>query len=135
MDVTSLYYCIPHSDGLKALKHFLNKRAIQKPSTDTLIRLAELLLNKNTFSFSSGVSSQVSGEAMGTKMGSSYACIFMGHFEYLLLQQYNTPVPKFYKRYIDDIIGATSINYSQLLDFINFVQNFHQAVTFTYQIP
>ena len=41
MEVTSLYTCIPISDGLKALKHFLNKRATQDPPTDTLIRLAE----------------------------------------------------------------------------------------------
>ena len=41
MEVTSLYTCIPLSDGLKALKHFLNKRASQDPPTDTLIRLAE----------------------------------------------------------------------------------------------
>ena len=75
-----------------------------------------------------------SGIAMGMKMGSSYVCIIMGHFEYLLLQQYNKPVPKFYKRYIDDIIGATSMNSSQLLDFINFVKNSHPAVKFTYQI-
>ena len=42
IDVTSLYTCIPHSDGLKALEHFLNKRTTQDPPTDTLIRLVEL---------------------------------------------------------------------------------------------
>ena len=56
-----------------------------------------------------------------------YTCIF----EYLLLQLYNKLVPEINKKYIDDI-GATSMNYNQLLDFINFVQNFHPAVKFTY---
>ena len=69
--------------------------------------------------------SQVSGVAMGTKMG---------HFEYLVVQQYNKPVPQYYKRYIDDIIGAIAMNYSQLLNFINFVHNFDPAVKFTFQI-
>ena len=41
IDVTSLYTCIPHSDGQKAFKQFLNKRATPDPPTDTLIRLAE----------------------------------------------------------------------------------------------
>ena len=68
MDVTSLYTHILHSDGLKALKHFLNKCATKEPSTDTLIHLAELVLNKNTFSFSK----QVNGIAMGTKMDPRY---------------------------------------------------------------
>ena len=66
-------------------------------------------------------------------VGPSYASIFMGYFEYLLLQQYNKLMPETYKRYNDDIIGTTSINCNQLLDFINFVQNFHSAVKFTYQ--
>ena len=67
MDVTSLYTCIPHSDGLKALKHFLSKRTTPDPPTDTLIRLAELVLNKSNFSFRDEVFSQISGVAMGTK--------------------------------------------------------------------
>ena len=67
-------------------------------------------------------------------MGPSYVCIFMGYFEYLLLQEYNKPVPEFYKRYIYDIIGANSMHYNQLVDFINFVHNLHPAVKFTYQI-
>ena len=99
-----------------------------------MIRLAELVLNKNTFSFRDEVFSQMSGVAMGTKMGPSYACLFMGHLEHTLLQQYKKPVPEIYKRYIDDGIGATSLSYNQLLDFINFVQNFHPAVKFTYEI-
>ena len=86
-------------------QNFLNKRATADPPTDTLIRLAELVLNKNTFSFRDEVFSQMSGVAMGTKMGPSYACLFMGHLEH-----------------------------NQLLDFINFVQNFHPAVKFTYEI-
>ena len=67
---------------------------------------------------------QVTGVGIGMKMGSSYAYIFMEHLEYLLLQQCNKPVPKVYKRYI----GATSMNYDQLIDF---VQNFYPAVKFT----
>ena len=76
----------------------------------------------------------MSGVAMGTNMGPRYACLFMGHLEHTLLQQYKEPVPEIYKRYIDDGIGATSLSYNQLLDFINFVQNFHPAVKSTYEI-
>ena len=66
---------------------------------------------------------------MVTKMGASYACIFMGYFEYLLLQ-----VVQHYNKRYTDIIGTTLMNCNQLLVFINFVQNFHPAVKFTYQI-
>ena len=76
----------------------------------------------------------MNGVAMGTKMGPSYTCLFMGHLEHTPLQQYKKLVPEIYKRYIDGGIGATSLSYNQLLDFINFVQNFHPAVKFTHEI-
>ena len=60
----------------------------------------------------------MSGVAIGTKMGPSYACLFMGLLEHTLLKQYKKPAPEIYKRYIDDGIGATSLSYNQLLDFI-----------------
>ena len=70
----------------------------------------------------------MNGVAMDTKMGRSYACIFLRQFEY------NTLVPECYKRCIDDIIGVTSMNYSQVHDFIIFLQNVHHDVKFTYQV-
>nr|KAG5714367.1 hypothetical protein BaRGS_018584 [Batillaria attramentaria] len=39
---------------------------------------------------------------MGTKMGPSYACLFMGYLEYRMQSLYTGPVPELYKRYIDD---------------------------------
>ena len=76
---------------------------------DTLIRLAEVVLNKIFFllSFRDEVFLQMSGVAIGKKMGPSYVCLFMGHFDYTLLQQYKKPVPRIYSRDIDDSIGAT----------------------------
>ena len=44
---------IPNRDGLLALTHFLNKRAVLQPPTHTLVGLAELvpfLITLNTFS-------------------------------------------------------------------------------------
>lgn len=51
MDIKSLYTVIPNNDGLQALKHHLNLRPVQQPPTDTLVRLAELVLNLNSFEF------------------------------------------------------------------------------------
>ena len=49
MDVKSLYTSIPHEDGLIALRHFLDQRPDPEPPTNTLIRLAELVLQKISF--------------------------------------------------------------------------------------
>ncbi len=67
MDVKSLYTVIPHHDGLRALKFFLDKRPVQEPSTSVLVRLAELVLTlNNNFSFDGEHYQQISGVAMGT---------------------------------------------------------------------
>eukprot|EP00061_Rhincodon_typus_P007891 g30021.t1 len=50
----------------------------QSPSTDTLICLTKLVLTLNNFSFNSSHPLQTKGVAMGTQMGPSYACLFVG---------------------------------------------------------
>ena len=55
------------------LKFFFDKRPVQEPSTSVLVRLAELVLTLNNFSFDGEHYQQISGEAMGTKMGPNYA--------------------------------------------------------------
>ena len=77
MDVKSLFTVIPHRDGLEALTFFFNKRTVSEPSTTTLIRLAELVLTLNNFSFDGEHYQQISGVAMGTKMRPSYANLFV----------------------------------------------------------
>ena len=81
MDVKSLYTVIPHHDGLRALKFFLDKRPNQEPSTSVLVRLAELVLTLNNFFFDGEHYQQISGVAMGTKMGPNYANLFVGFVE------------------------------------------------------
>ena len=102
MDVKSLYTVIPHHNGLRALKFFLDKRPVQEPSTSVLVRLAELVLTLNNFSFDGEHYQQISGVAMGTKMGPNYANLFVGFVEKQIFEQYTDPTPDYLGRYIDD---------------------------------
>ena len=77
MDVKALYTSIPHEDGLTALKFFLDRRPVPYLETSTLLRLAELVLKLNTFEFNSEFYQQQHGVAMGTRMGTNYACLFV----------------------------------------------------------
>ena len=81
MNITSLYTIIPHNGGFQALKYFLNQRPIKKPRSETLLRLAELDLTLDCFSFVDNYYKQINGVAMGTKMGPSYANLFVGFIE------------------------------------------------------
>ena len=134
MDVKSLYTVTPNNDRLLALTHFLNKRDELQPPTHTLVRLAELVLTLNTFSFNGNYYQQTGGVAMGSKLGPNYACLFVGHIEEQIFQQYNGKSPDLYKRYIDDIVGAASCNKQDLEDFTSFVNNFHPSLKFTWAI-
>ena len=74
----NLFTLIPNDEGLRALRHFFDRRTVKEPSTDTLIRLAELVLTLNCFSFDDKFYKQINGVAMGTKMGPNYANLFVG---------------------------------------------------------
>ncbi|XP_059832219.1 uncharacterized protein LOC132397440 [Hypanus sabinus] len=134
MDIQSLYTSIPHWDGLEALRFFLDSRPNQFPSTTTLLRLAELVLTLNNFSFDSSHFLQTKGVAMGTRMGPCYACLFVGFVEQSMFQGYTGIHPPLFLRYIDDCIGTTSCTRAELVDFINFASSFHPALKFTWSI-
>ena len=91
MDITSLYTVIPNSEGLQALKHFFDQRTVEEPSSETLLRLAELVLTLNCFSFAGSYYKQINGVAMGTRMGPSYANIFVGFVEHQFLMRTTAP--------------------------------------------
>eukprot|EP00061_Rhincodon_typus_P005560 g25206.t1 len=134
MDVQSLYICIPRADGLKALRFFVSRRPDQSPSTDTLIRQTELLLTLNNFSFNSSHILQTKRVAMGTHMGPSYACLFVGYVELSLFRCYTGTISYLFLRYIDDCIGAASCSHEELEKFINFTNTFHPNLKFTWTI-
>ena len=134
MDITSLYTVIPNCEGLLALKHFFDLRTVKKPSSETLLRLAELVLTLNCFSFAGSYYKQINGVAISTKMGSSYANLFVGYIEHEFFNQYNGPKPDLYRRYIDDCVGATSSTREELNQFITAVNSFHPALKYTWEI-
>ena len=71
---------------------------------------------------------------MGTKMGPSYANLFVGYIEHKFFNQYNGPKPELYRRYIDDCVGATSSTREELNQFITAVNSFHPAFKYTWEI-
>ena len=134
MDITSLYTVSPNGEGLLALKHFFDLRTVKEPSLETLLRLTELVLTLNCFSFADGYYKQINGVAMGTKMGPSYDNLFESYIEHKFFNQYNGPKPELYRRYIDDCVGASSSTREELSQFITAVNSFHPALKYTWEI-
>ena len=71
---------------------------------------------------------------MGTNIGPSYACLFMGYLEENMFKSYRGPTADLYKRFIDDIIGASSLPQEHLEQFIQYMQSFHPAIEYTLNI-
>eukprot|EP00061_Rhincodon_typus_P016735 g45102.t1 len=78
MDVPSVCTSIPYQEGIRALRFFLEQIPEPSPPTTTLLHLAKLVLTLNNFCFNSSHFLQVGRVAMGTRMGPSYACLFVG---------------------------------------------------------
>ena len=117
MDIISLYTVIPKNEGLQALKYFFIQRPVKSPS-----------------SFGDNYYKQINGVAMGTKMGPSYANLFVGFIENKIFSNYHGPKPDLYKRFIDDCVGATSSSKEELDQFITAVNSFHPALKYTWEI-
>ena len=84
MDVSSLYTNIPNDAGISASAEILNNFRPQKnlkPTNNSIIKLLEMVLKKNNFSFNGNHFIQVGGTAMGTKAAVAYACTYMGNYE------------------------------------------------------
>ena len=71
-------------------------------TTDTLIKLAELLLKNNIFEFSDKTYKQIRGTAIGTKFAPPYAVLFMAALEEKILNKVKKK-PNVWWRYTDDI--------------------------------
>ena len=132
IDVVGLYPNIPHEDGLQALRKSLESRENPEISTETLMDLAELVLKNNYFEHNEGIYHQKSGTAIGTKFAPSYAIISMGDFEEKALEG-ATLKPWLWWRYIDDIFLVWEHGEDSLLSFINYLNDLHPTIKFTYK--
>ena len=86
-----VYTVIPNDENLQALEHFSDQPYVKEPSSETLLRLAELVLTLNCFSFGGNYYKQTNGLAMGTKMEPSYANFFTGFIKHQFFSQSMAP--------------------------------------------
>ena len=63
-----------------------------------------------------------------------YSCLAVRKLEIEVSETYDGPFPEFHERYIDDILGATSLSRENLDRFINFVSNFHPFFQYTFTV-
>ena len=73
---------------------------------------------------------QFDGVAMGSPLISVLSNIFMGFYESKWLNEYNLNKPKFYLRYVDDILAVFDKEQDSL-NLFNFLNKRHPNLKFT----
>ena len=96
-------------------------------TTKELKNLFLFATSKTHFIFNSKFYNQIDGVAMGSPLAPVLANIFMGFHESKWLNEYNLNRPKFYLRYVDDILAA----FDNEQDSINFLNNKYPNIKFT----
>ena len=93
-----------------------------------------MILGMNNFSFNGQHVLQTHGTAMGTRIATSYANLFMGNFEQLAVENAPLKPEKFvWWRYIDDIFMIWTEGEDSLKTFINDINSIHLTIKFTHE--
>ena len=98
--------------------------------------LLSIVMYCNVFVFDGIVYQQMFGTAMGTKSAPTFANLFMGALEYVILKNGTTKLTSliyenFWKRFIDDIFLLWIGTESEFEDFMKYINSVHPHIKFT----
>ena len=130
--MSSLYTNIPLEESLEIMEKEFFPRTNCVIPTPYLVKMLELILKCNNFTFNRKHFLQVNGTAMGTRVAPTYANLFMAHFEetYVYTYNYNSK-PRIWFRFIDDIWGIFSGNSIEFQKFVEYLNSVHDTIKFT----
>ena len=130
-DVTSLFTNIPLQETSDiAINLIFNHNPNLNITRKELNKFFLFATSKTHFIFNSNFYNQIYGVAMGSPLAPVLANIFMGFHESKWLIEYNLNKPKFYLRYVDDILAPFD-NEQDSLNFLNFLNKRHPNIKFT----
>lgn len=133
-DVENLYSNIPQTAAILVIRNTLQNHNIPLEHINFITKLLEIMLYNNEFTFNKEMFKQIFGIAMGSSMCQSIANIYMSDWEQKLFTTYRKKLPKFYKRYIDDIFILFEGTLHELTEFINYANFLDEHIKLTHNI-
>ena len=131
MDVTNVFTNIPLQETIDvAINLILNPNPnlnITKKEPEKLFLFAT---SQTHFIFNNKFYNQIDGVAMESHLAPVLANIFMDFYESELLDEYNFNKPRFYLRYVDDILVAFDEEQDSF-NYLNFLNKRHPNIKFT----
>ena len=119
-DITSVFINIPLQETIDvAINLIFNDNPKLNVTKRELKKLFLFAASQTHFIFNIKCFSEIDGVAMGSPLAPVVANIFMGFHESKWLNEYHLDKPKFYLRYVDDILAAFDSEQNSL-DFLDF---------------
>ena len=129
-DVTSLFTNIPLQETTNiAINLIFNQNSNLNISKKELKKLFLFATSQTHFIFNIKFYNQIDVVAMGSLLAPVLANIFMGFYQSNWLNEYNLNKPKFYLRYVDEILAAFDKEQNSL-NFLNFLNKRHPNIKF-----
>lgn len=139
IDVSNMFTNIPRDIGETQCKKHLNKRSDNDKilfSTDCIMKGLQITLDYNISTFNGITYRQVRGAAMGPKNSCEYADNTMDYIDQLVHNKDGVLgpniIPEFWGRLRDDVYMCWSGTEEELKIFMNWLNNIHPNLTFTY---
>ncbi|CAC5376565.1 unnamed protein product [Mytilus coruscus] len=127
LDVTKLYPSVPRKEAREACKTALENRSDISIPTEDVLKMMDLVIEINNFSFNGKHFLQTEGTAFGSHLGMNYACTYLGQWEEYLFQNSNLQ-PYSYWRYVDDIWGIWKHGLDELKKIHELSTNIHPQI-------
>ena len=125
-DVTSLFTNIPLQETINTTINLtLNHNPNLNIPKNELKKLPLFPTSQTQFIFNSKFYNQIDGVVMGSPLNPVLANISMGFYEFKWLNGYNHNKPKFYFRYVNNILAA----FDKKQDSLNFLNSLKQKAS------
>lgn len=123
----ALYPRVPRKEAREYVKEALDNRPVKNILTDEVLRMMDMVLENNNFSFDGKHYLQTEGTAIGSHLGMNYACTFLGTWEKSLFEK-SEKTPLAYFRFVDDIWGLWIDGIDELQKFHKTANSMHQRI-------
>ena len=132
LDVKALYTNIPNHEDIEAVKETPNIQVKKPIATRVIIKFLYFVSIQNNFVFNGINYLQKNSCAMGKICAPAYANISMRKFEKLHIYRYPNNFLTFYCRFIDDIFFLWNGTESELIQFIDNLNQKHPTIKFEF---
>jgi hypothetical protein len=132
-DVVGMYTNVPIEEGLMVFQRLMDDREDKTVPTSFLVKIMRFIANSSVFIFDTHYFIQLMGVAMGKPSSPTFACLFVGMLEAMMLgawERQGGGRPDLLRRFIDDLFFLWRHGREELDRFVGHLNSSHRTVKF-----